>query len=226
MMKFWSPLRTVEKVWSIKLCSHKGRVKEQLCLANLLLVYFLLLLCVIIFIIYGLTMASKMIAATFYFWKDIWIKHMSRISILLAEELQHLFHMLWYTDQLPKALDFAGFTTALLEGSSMFLHLEFKNLLSIMKYKPFSPHKPLTISVLCTVVPVCLCIPVTLRHRGIFLSVILSILLLYYFTNNLLPLKGKFFLHSLLLCFLSDPSEWPGVERKPILSSLWWIISV
>lgn len=46
--------------------------------------------------IYGFTMASKMITVTHVFMKGHLDRHISRISILLAAELQHLFHMLSY----------------------------------------------------------------------------------------------------------------------------------
>lgn len=149
MLKPRSPLMTKEKEWSTELCAHKGGVKEQPCLANLPLAYFVLLLRVILFgdLLRFLRRSLQLCAL----WKDIWIRHISRISIPLVAELQHLFHMLLYLVHwlISSSTGFCRvYYSAVRWLINMFLHLEFKNLLSIMTYKLTGFSLPRSLSLL------------------------------------------------------------------------------
>lgn len=180
MLKPRSPLMTKEKEWSTALRAHEGGVEEPPCLANSPLAYFELLLRVIIFrdLLWLLRQSLQLCAL----WKDIWIRHISRISIPLVAELQHLFHMLLYLVHwlISNSTGFCRvYYGAVRWLINIFLHLDFKKstqLYDIQTYRLLSSKKPLPIPVLCTVTPVCLCIPVLTEGAAIssFSAVVLK----------------------------------------------------
>lgn len=121
--------------------------------------------------IYEFTMASKLITAILFLGKDIWIRHIPRISILLAAELQHLFHMLLYLVHWLTS-NRTGFCrvyySAVRVLINMFLHLEFKTLLSIKKYKLTAFFLPRNLALCSSVHCHSLCIAVVTDSRRQF----------------------------------------------------------